>query len=99
MKYPETGRLAVTWGRNWFRVGGYGLRFLNHEHDPPLHYERAGHMPTLHVGRFCIGWLRPQRDSLCWVCGDEIPPPHAAYMDHFHGSGWRARHRWCEDPR
>lgn len=44
-------------GGMWFRVFGYGLRFVDHRVCPPVFSEREGLRRGWHVGPYCVMWL------------------------------------------
>lgn len=46
-------------GPRWFRVKGYGLRYVDHRKYPALFSERNGHRRGWHVGPHCFMVVKP----------------------------------------
>jgi hypothetical protein len=50
----------VSWlarGPGWFRLWGWGVRWVDHRETPPLFSERYGHVRVLHLAGLCFKWL------------------------------------------
>lgn len=48
-------------GRRWFRVKGWGVRYVDHRRIPPLFSERYRYKRGfLHIGPHCFKVLRPR---------------------------------------
>jgi len=46
-------------GLGWFRLFGYGVAWTDHRVRRPLFSERHGYVWALHLGPWCLRWLRP----------------------------------------
>jgi hypothetical protein len=45
----------------WIRIFGYGIAWKNHRSYPALFSERYGYCRTLHLGDWCLRWLKLTR--------------------------------------
>jgi hypothetical protein len=43
----------------WFRIFGYGIRYVDHRVYCPMFSEREGYKRFFHVGAWCFGLLKP----------------------------------------
>lgn len=46
-------------GPQWFRIRGYGVRYVNHRRRPMLFSERNGYTRGWHVGPHCFMIVKP----------------------------------------
>jgi len=46
-------------GPGWFRIKGYGVRYVDHRRQQPLFSERNGYRTVVHVGPHCFRGLLP----------------------------------------
>lgn len=46
-------------GPQWFRIKGYGVRYVDHRRQPPFFSERNGYRRGLHIGPHCLMVVKP----------------------------------------
>lgn len=55
-----SGWPLFTHGPRWFRIKGYGVRYVDHRRSPVFFAERNGYRRVLHLGTHCWAWLTPE---------------------------------------